>query len=503
MNNPFMMARSVYARLSLGLFVLLVVVGLVYTAISLVALSRYQASVNQELNRNLAMNLVADQNLVDNGELNFDELDKLFSLYMSINPSIEIYLIDPDGRILSYSADPNKIKRNSVSMAPIRRLLADAEAYPLLGDDPRSHDRQKVFSVTPVPSSDNLEGYLYVVLRGEEYDAAELMARESQFFITSAWAVAISLGIGLLAGLIVFHLLTRRLKRLADRVDHFQNLLATDTPKLPNPAGDEIDTLASTFERMSTRITQQLEQLQEKDALRRQLVAQVSHDLRTPLASLQGYIESLLIKRDHLSDEEQARFLTIALNESRRLGRLIDELFELAALEAREKQPEPEPFSLPELIHDVVQKHQPAASNRNLVLSVGGELALPLAYADLGMTERVLDNLISNAMDHTPDNGRIELTLAQAGETVTVTVHDTGPGIPPGDLPYIFDAFHRGSSGRSSTHAGLGLAIARRIVMLQHGSLSASNHPEAGAEFVVSLPLAATLTPSTGNNNGL
>ncbi|MEX0622830.1 MAG: ATP-binding protein [Saccharospirillum sp.] len=502
MSRPFMMLRSLYARLSLGLFVLLVAVGLVYATISLFALRSYQASVNQELNRNLAMNLVLDQNLVNNGELNFDELDNLFSLYMSINPSIEIYLIDTEGNILSYSADPDKIKRNSVSMAPIRRLLSDPDAYPLLGDDPRSHDRQKVFSVTPVPSADDVEGYLYVVLRGEEYDSAELMARESQFFIISAWAVAVSLGIGLLAGLAVFHLLTRRLRRLADRLDHFQNQLASDTSRLPNPAGDEIDTLASTFERMSTRITLQLEQLQEKDALRRQLVAQVSHDLRTPLASLQGYVESLLIKRDSLSDEEQTRFLTIALNESRRLGRLVDELFELAALEAQEKQPAPEPFSLPELIHDVVQKHLSAANSRNLTLSVEGDLALPQAYADLGMTERVLDNLISNAMDHTPENGRIELTLAQTEEQVTVTVHDTGPGIAPEDLPFIFDAFHRGPSERSSAHAGLGLAIARRIMELQQGSISAFNHSEQGAEFVVRLPLAATVMAHSSKNNG-
>jgi signal transduction histidine kinase len=305
-----------------------------------------------------------------------------------------------------------------------------------------------------------------------------------------------------LTGLAVFHLLTRRLTRLADRVDHFQNQLAADTPRLSNPAGDEIDTLTSTFERMSTRITLQLEQLQEKDASRRQLVAQVSHDLRTPLASLQGYVESLLIKRDSLSDEEQTRFLTIALNESRRLGRLVDELFELAALEAQEKQPVPEPFSLPELIHDVVQKHLPAASKRHLVLSVEGDMTLPQAYADLGMTERVLDNLISNAMDHTPENGRIELTLVQADDAVMVTVHDTGPGIAPEDLPFIFDAFHRGASERSSAHAGLGLAIARRIMMLQQGSISAANHCVHGAEFEVRLPLAATVTTHSHNNNG-
>lgn len=489
-----MMLRSLYARLSLGLFVLLIAVGLVYAAISLVALRSYQASVNQELNRHLAQNLVADRNLVDNGELNFDELNALFSLYMSINPSIEIYLLDTDGSILSYSADPEKIKRNSVAMEPIRTLLTDSEAYPVLGDDPRSHDRQKVFSATPVPSADDVEGYLYVVLRGEEYDSAEMMAREGHFLVTSAWAVAISLGVGMLAGLAVFHLLTRRLTRLAQRVEHFQNQLTSDTPQTANTAGDEIDYLATTFERMSTRINLQLEQLQETESLRRQLVAQVSHDLRTPLATLQGYVESVLIKRDSLSEAEQTRFLTIALNESRRLGKLVEELFELAALEASEKQPVAEPFSLPELIHDVVQKHRPLAAERNLTLLIDGDLALPMAYADLGMTERVLDNLIGNAMDHTPEGGRITLTLGQEKDQLTAAVHDTGPGIAPADLPIIFEAFHRGQSGRSANHAGLGLAIARRIMLLQQGSISASNSSDQGAIFVIRLPVYTTHT---------
>ncbi|TGN37693.1 sensor histidine kinase, partial [Marinobacter confluentis] len=106
----------------------------------------------------------------------------------------------------------------------------------------------------------------------------------------------------------------------------------------------EIDYLGATFDDMAQRIASQIDLLREKDAQRRQLVAQVSHDLRTPLASMQGYIETLKLRRDRLSAEEQARFLQIALQEGQRLSRLVDELFELAALEAREKQPVLEPF---------------------------------------------------------------------------------------------------------------------------------------------------------------
>ena len=217
------MLKTLYTRLTLGLFLLLLAVGLLYTFFSLYSLREYNASVNQELHRDLAKDLVADRNLVSEGELDRGALKELFALYMTINPSIEIYLLDLDGTILSYSADPAKIKRKQVSLEPIRRLMNDMDSYPVLGDDPRSHDRQKVFSVTPVPSVENPEGYLYVVLRGEEYDAAETMARGGQLVELSAWALIISLAVVMIAGLAVFRLLTRRLTLLTRLVEDFEH----------------------------------------------------------------------------------------------------------------------------------------------------------------------------------------------------------------------------------------------------------------------------------------
>ncbi|MDF0751666.1 sensor histidine kinase [Marinobacter sp. 71-i] len=489
------MVKTLYTRLAVGLFLLLLAVGLLYTFISLYSLREYNASVNQELHRDLAKNLVADRNLVSEGELDRSALKELFALYMTINPSIEIYLLDLDGTILSYSADPAKIKRKQVSLEPIQRLMDDMSRYPVLGDDPRSHDRQKVFSVTPVPSADNPEGYLYVVLRGEEYDAAETMARGGQLLELSAWALLVSLAVVMIAGLAVFRLLTRRLTILTRLVEDFEH---TDMSRQPANTWrdrrpvvrDEIDYLGATFDDMASRIASQIEQLTEKDAQRRQLVAQVSHDLRTPLASMQGYIESLKLRRDRLSPDEQDRFLDIALKEGRRLSRLVDELFELAALEAQEKQPVPEPFPLAELVHDVVQKHGPEARNKGLELAVAGDPEQPLAYADLAMTERVLDNLIGNAIAYSPSGGRIEVVFGQADGLPEVCVRDSGPGIPEQDLPHIFDPFYRGESSEGTGgHAGLGLAIARRIMTLQGGDIGVENPGSGGACFCIRLPV--------------
>jgi len=485
--------RTLYARLALGLFLLLVVVGGLFTLLSLYSVREYTAAVYQELNRDLASNLVADRNLVTDGELNRDALKQLFQLYMSINPSIEIYLLDREGRILSYSADPERIKRQYVSLEPIQALLANPDAYPLLGDDPRSHDRKKVFSVTPVPSAGNPGGYLYVVLRGEDYDLAESMVHSEKLLQMGGGALAVSLFVGLLAGLVFFRMLTRRLSRLTGRVEEFEANAGAGLPAVSEPApvaGDDIDYLTSRFDQMARRIAAQLELLKDKDNQRRQLVAQVSHDLRTPLASIQGYLEALKMKHEVLPASERGRFVSVALAETHRLGRLLDELFELAALEAREKQPAPEPFMIAELVHDVVQKHLPEAEQSGVALGLDGAGAVQVE-ADIAMTERILDNLISNALRHAPEGGRVALTVTGKDGGAMVTVADNGPGIDAEEMAHLFEPFYQGGGHSSGGHAGLGLAIAQRMTELQQGRISVHNRSQAGAEFRLWLPSPA------------
>lgn len=490
--------RTLYARLALGLFLLLLVVGGLFTFLSLASVREYSAAVSHQLNRDLARHLVSDRNLVTDGKLNRDALKALFELYMTINPSIEIYLLDQEGRILSYSADPNKIKRNRVSLAPIRTLLNNPDAYPLPGDDPRSHDRRKVFSVTPVPSVDNPNGYLYVVLRGEEYDLAESMVHSDRLLRLGAGALAVSLLVGLLAGLVFFRLLTRRLSRLTERVEAFESGMSPERTPAVDGKGDDIDYLTARFDQMAKRIAAQLDLLKDKDAQRRQLVAQVSHDLRTPLASIQGYIEAVRMKQGALSAEERDRFLAVALSESHRLGHLVDELFELAALDAREKQPAPEPFVIAELLHDVVQKHRPEAERAGVSLAIR-ELAPVRVLADIAMTERVLDNLISNAIDHSPEASAVTLSVILRDGGAEITIADAGPGIDAADMEHLFEPFYQAPGASRAGHAGLGLAIAQRMVFLQQGRLSV--HNDAGAVFSVWLPVVDGADGASGQSS--
>ncbi len=488
------MLRTLYGKLALVLLLLLFSIGLLYTLLTISATRHYLGEVNQEINRDLARNLVADRNLVEQGRINEASLKETFHQYMVINPSIEIYLLDRDGHILSYSADPGKVKRKRVSLDPIFAFLRN-DAYPVLGDDPRSHDRRKAFSVTPVPSAESPEGYLYIVLQGEEFDSVNNAIKESYFLRLSMWAVAGSLVFGLLAGLLIFHVLTRRLHRLTTLMDEFRlSKLTTHEPygTATHAGTDEIDRLGATFDHMAARIIEQLGELKEQDALRRELVAQVSHDLRTPLASLHGYLETLQLKADTLDVREREEYLAIALRHSERLTRLVMELFELAKLDAAHTPPRCEPFAPAELAQDVVQKFQLQAKKRGIDLSMEHGNGTPMVYAEIGLIERVLENLIENALEHTPTGGRVRVSLCSASTQVRVSIADTGSGIDENDLPRIFDRFYRAKSeGDGRGHAGLGLAIAKRVMELHQQTLEVSSARGRGTVFTFSLAAVA------------
>ncbi|MFC1748243.1 sensor histidine kinase [Pseudomonadota bacterium] len=484
------MFRTLYAKLSLSLVVLLVTVGVFYTLLSLSTTRYYLQETSQKLNLDLAKNLVADRKLVQDGRINKKALNTTFMEYMVINPSIEIYLLDLQGGILSYSADPGKVKRRSVSLTPINAFLK-GEKPPILGDDPRSHDRKKIFSVTPVPSENHSEGYLYVVLQGEQYDDAERLIKESLLWKQTGLALVGSLVLGLVVGLLLFRKLTKRLDTLSTEMDGFResDFSQYETNKKISRRDDEIDHLDKTFTQMAQRIVEQLDELKQQDQLRRELIANVSHDLRTPVAILHGYLETLDIKSTLLTPEEQQHYIKQAILSSARLNSLITELFDLATLEARESLPNREQFNLSELAHDVVQKFQLKVKEKQISLTMHSQEESIFACGDIGLIERVLENLLGNSVKFTPTTGTIDIFLEEERNKSVIKIKDNGPGIPEKDIGRVFERFYQGDENSNRTKpGGLGLAIAKRIIDLHSGTIEVNSSPGEGTTFCISLP---------------
>lgn len=160
------MFKSLYSKLAAVLLVLFVMVGLSIVAVTLFSAEMYKQEVDQKLNRELAAHIVSEKLPLQDNQINEDALKDIFHMLMVINPSIEVYLLDPNGNILAYSAPPGKVKRKRVSLEPINDWLEESVKYPILGDDPRNSSKQKAFSVARIPDQGMLEGYLYVILGG-------------------------------------------------------------------------------------------------------------------------------------------------------------------------------------------------------------------------------------------------------------------------------------------------------------------------------------------------
>lgn len=494
---------TLYGKLAAILFGLFLLLGLLYTAWMIRTSQLYLQEVTQKLNVNLARHLAAERILLNDGRINKAAAEETFRTLMAINRNIEIYLLDPEGRILAFSAAPGVVKRSRVSLDPIRAVL-DARPMPIYGEDPRSETGKKVFSVTalerarggkPVPPDARLDGYLYVILVGEEYTSALRLVGQSRTLRASAWGFAALIGLALVATLLIVRWLTKRLTVLARQMEAFRKGGFSKPPDLPDSVGpqeDEIDVLSATFREMSRHIAEQIQGLRDVDRMRRDLVANVSHDLRTPMASVHGYLETLVLKAPTLTEEDKQRYLEVALKHSKGLSTMVAELFELAKLDAREVELHVEPFSLCELGQDVLQRFELLAATRRVDLQGVLSPRLPMVAADIHLIERVLVNLLENAVRHTPEGGRVSLLCYADGTGVLVQVSDTGRGIPAVELPHIFERFYRapGTGADSAEGAGLGLAIAKRILDLHGSPLSVQSEPNAGASFIFTLRTA-------------
>ncbi|WP_367374265.1 sensor histidine kinase [Pseudomonas lini] len=454
----------------------------------------HELEVVQGLSRDLAQHIAHDTVLMDRNGPMPNAVRELFSQLMLVNPSVEVYLLDTGGRIVGSAAPEGRIRRERVDLAPIQRLLK-GETLPILGDDPRSIDGNKVFSAAPLRVNGQPVGYLYVVLLSEEHDRFAERGATSAALNTALLSIGLVALLCLIAGLTAFALITRPLRRLTEKVSQFDiNGVPSEPPALPEPESvekaashDEIAVLDAAFRQMQARLGEQWRSLTRQDQERRELVANISHDLRTPLASLHGYLETLSLKDATLSPADRRRYLGIALDQSRKVGGLAQSLLELVRLEHGFVQPVPERFSLTDLVQDIFQKFELSAEARQIELKASFAPNVAVACADLGLIERVLTNLFDNALRHTPQGGEIELSLRPQGAFIEVTVSDTGPGIAPELREGLFlRPFNIGGARRDG---GLGLRIVHRILQLHGREIELIDVPGRGATFRFSLPV--------------
>lgn len=303
-------------------------------------------------------------------------------------------------------------------------------------------------------------------------------------------------GLGLLvagasaAALLIFGPARRRLRNLENAARALGE--GRSDVRANEAGGDEVAALARTFNRMTDDLQVRARALEQADRARRQLLADVSHELMTPLTAIRGYVQTLSMPSVAIDDETRQRYFSIVDRETYKLESIIGDLLDLARIEGGGEKLRRDRVPVDDLFRRVVERHLPDIRSKDITTHIDVAPHTPALVGHAGRLEQALQNLASNAIRHMPDGGTLSVTAQPVDGAVQITVTDTGPGIPEEHLPHIFDRFYKADTARAGTRirsgSGLGLSIVRAIVETHQGRISAANSPQGGAVFTVTLP---------------
>lgn len=382
------------------------------------------------------------------------------------------------------------LARNNVAFILVEddREIYRSTADPLVGDDGDNHTRVVQRSIISEPDPHQVA---YVYANPETGPPDEVPVELLPFVALSALALTLT-GIAWFLGRTV-------LKPLAATSQAARQVAAGDLDiELPSSRVREVAEVKTAFEAMSDGLRASLQHQSELEQERRLFIGAIVHDLRTPLFSLRGYLEGF---EKGLADtpEKRSRYIAVAQEKAAELERLIADLFAYTRLEYLDQAPNREPLSLGVHLKRLVDGLQPQAEAKGVALTIAEGLDACVVDGDTHLLTRAVENLLDNALRYTPSGGTVQVECHAEEDRMVFSVADSGPGIAEHDLPHLFTPLYRGETSRNrrTGGAGLGLTIARRILLAHGGDLIAQNGPHGGAVFTGSLPAAEPRDPQS------
>lgn len=423
----------------------------------------------------------------------FGDILRQYTLYA---PRVGLYLLDREGQVLASSGESRLFWSSwKVDLSPVRGSLAGDPARPVFGDDPDVIDGQCLVAARPIIVHGRERGWLYVVARYADSDTAPAHLLGTYAIKSAIKFGLLSLTIGVVLTMAIIAMMTRplgALTQVAEKIKEsgFSGSFDVATDAIPHCSRhDEIGRLGRAFQEMLDRLRTEMQRVTAADAKRREMVASVSHDLRTPLTAITAQLETIKLKGDTLPPEQQAQLIDRAILNAQHLKRLTDSLAEVARLDNPDFRAQTEPMAPGELADDVVQRFASRAENQGVTLDIDYPDGMPLMALDAGLFDRALSNLIDNALRVTPRGGQVQVRVAHAADGLRIEVSDTGPGVAIDEQERVFDLFYQASTHREHRgSSGLGLAIVRRVAELHGGKVGLTSQPGKGSTFFMALP---------------
>lgn len=461
---------------------LLIVLGVVFVMIASNFSRSYYTTAHQELYGDIAQHLATFTQPFKNGKPDTTVTHDIIHSTMVANPSVEVYLLDTAGNIKDYVVPDKTVQIHQVDIKKVKQWITAPKMQRPMGDNPKQPNEPSIFSAASVYEKGRLVGYVYAVLASEKQKAILQSLDNNLYYRLASYMFYAALAVAFIVGIVTFFLITDSICRIAAVVRRFKE--GDYSARIEGYAKGNLGMLTSTFNEMADVIVDNMDKISATDKFRQELIANVSHDLRTPLSIMQGYVETLMMKQDQLSVADREKYLGIVYDSNRKLSVLVEQLFQYAKLEANLVTPQKEPFMIAELAADIMMAYQLKADAKKIRLNIETPDNLPLVFADISLTERVLQNLLDNAFKFTPAGGTITIHLKETNAGVKVAVTDTGIGISPENLAHIFERYKQiHPRSPESKGMGIGLAIVKKILELHQVVIEVYSEPGRGTTF--------------------
>lgn len=465
------------------MFIQISVLSVLFMGITYVATTRFYEASTQLLHKDVAGHIAKFTSPFENGGINKTKADSVFYNAMVINPNDEVYFLDTHGKVIEYQAPDSLIKEWFLPLEKIKTHIRAGGTDYIKGPDPRDPGTPKIFSAAEVVISGHTIGYIYVILASDKYRSATALLTGSNVMVLALEAFAIIIAFSLILTWLYFKRLQGNFNGVIQTLDRFRegDFEARFNTRVPH----ELHSIMLAFNNLADRLHDTIQQLRQSEDERKVFITNISHDLRTPLSVAKGYTETLLVQ-GKLSPQA-VEHLQLVEKKIQVVENLVMQLFELSKLESVEFKAQREPFIIAEVVKEIITSWVLPAQAKNIKLDCVGCEGSDMIYADVSMLEKVIRNLIGNAVSYTPLDGFIKVELTRKGRELVLEFSNNGPAVPAALIQWISQDKKAGGIVNRPANAGLGLAIVKRILELHGYSFTITtkkiNH------FVIRMPL--------------
>jgi len=477
-----------FSRILFLVFTLITVLSVTFMCIAYLAVIHFYQASTQLLNKDVAAHIAKFTSPFEQDGLNKQKADSVFYQAMVISPSVEVYFLDTMGNVIYYHGAPDEIRLPSMSLKSIHDYLNSGRQIYIKGPDPRDPSNPKIFSAAPVEGKSGKLGYIYVVLGSTEYRNVSNMLYKSHagglLMITFLFILLLTM----LLTVLYVNRLQRNYKKLIGVLGKME---AGDLGvRFPENENNDLLPVTKAFNQMAGRLQDNMDKLKKAEVERQEFTTNISHDLRTPLAIARGYAETLLMnmENDSIPLSKMQDYSGLIVSNIQTVEHMVQQLLDLSKMEAAGLAPEKQPFVFSEIVQEFIHSITLTAMEKKISLTISNGENISWISADIRMMERVVQNLLTNAIKFTPEGGDISISLINESGELIFQITNSGEAMSASVFQWLNED-KRESSVNRPYHHGLGLVIVKTTLQLHHFPIEAGYVPNAGNRISFRMPV--------------